>query len=107
LRRLQEQWDGIGHVPRSEMQRVENRMRTVEEAVRAAEEQAWTRTNPETQARVHSVTSQLETAIKNLRAKLAEAQAAGDELMIESVSQDLSARENLLDQVRRSARDLK
>ncbi|WNB87352.1 DUF349 domain-containing protein [Cellulomonas sp. ATA003] len=51
LRSIQDRWDAAGKVPRADLQRVEGRLRAVENAVRDADQSAWTRGNPETRAR--------------------------------------------------------
>jgi hypothetical protein len=79
LRSIQERWDAIGHVPRDARDRVEGRLRKVEEAVRSAEEAEWTRTNPEARARAEAAVSQLRTSIASLEADAEKARAAGNE----------------------------
>lgn len=55
LRPLQEQWDEIGHVPRADIDRVERRMRAVEDHLRGLEEEIWRKSNPETKARAEGM----------------------------------------------------
>ncbi|MDR1823777.1 MAG: DUF349 domain-containing protein [Bifidobacteriaceae bacterium] len=102
LRDLEDRWDAIGHVPRKDMDRVESRMKAVEDAVRAAEDQAWRRTNPETQARVDSMTSQLEAVIAGLEKKLVKVKATGDQAAIKALEEDLRGRRELLETLKQS-----
>ena len=46
LRDIQERWEKVGHVPRADRERVEGRLRRVEQAIREAEEARWRRTQP-------------------------------------------------------------
>ncbi len=69
LRDLQERWEEAGRVPRGDLQRVEGRLRAVENAVRDAEQAQWTRSNPETRARAEGAAAQLEAAIEALRGR--------------------------------------
>jgi uncharacterized protein DUF349 len=77
LRSLHDKWEAAGHVPRSDRDRVEGRLHAVDEAVRAAEESQWRRTNPEARARAEATVSQLQTSLTKLEAELAEAERSG------------------------------
>jgi hypothetical protein len=103
LRDLQDQWDKIGHVPRKDQDRVERRMKTVEDAVRAEEDLNWRRSNPETIARVSSMTSQLEAVIAGLEKKLEKVKATGDQTAITALEEDIKGRKLMLHTLRQSA----
>jgi hypothetical protein len=105
MRRLQDRFDEIGHVPRSDISAVEARMKAVEDAIRGEEDSRWKRSNPEARARTQSMTSQLEATIAELRTQLLEAQAAQDPKKVATLKEALAAREAWLDQVRKSASD--
>jgi hypothetical protein len=79
LRSIHERWEAVGHVPRNSKDEVENRLRTVDDAVRAAEEAEWARSNPEARARAEATVSQLRTSIAGLEKDAAAARAAGNE----------------------------
>ncbi|MDX5319290.1 MAG: DUF349 domain-containing protein, partial [Actinomycetes bacterium] len=102
LRTLQDRWDAAGRVPRSEVSKVEGRMRAVEKAIKDVEDHEWRRSNPETKARVQGATSQLENAISALEDELAAAEAAGDAKTIAAAREALEARRAWLDQLQRS-----
>lgn len=105
LRDLQERWEEAGRVPRGDLQRVEGRLRAVENAVRDAEQAQWTRTNPETRARAEGAAAQLEAAIEGLEADLAAAQGRGDARAVKDLETALTARRAWLEQVVRAAED--
>ncbi|ARU53055.1 hypothetical protein JOE63_002305 [Cellulosimicrobium cellulans] len=105
LRDLQERWEEAGRVPRGDLQRVEGRLRAVENAVRDAEQAQWTRTNPETRARAEGAAAQLESAIEGLEADLAAAQSRGDARAVKDLETALTARRAWLEQVVRAAED--
>ncbi|WP_230977543.1 DUF349 domain-containing protein [Georgenia yuyongxinii] len=105
LRPLQDKWDAAGKVPRNDVQRVEGRMRAVEQAVRDAEQAAWHKTDPEKKARAEGAAAQLEASIKALEADLAKARDTGDDTQIAEAQAALDARRAWLDQVQRTARD--
>ena len=79
LRGIQERWEAAGEVPRNDRDRVEGRLKKVETAVRAAEQEVWRRSNPEARARAESASSQLRRSIEQLEARAAQARAAGRE----------------------------
>ncbi|MGB3186584.1 MAG: DUF349 domain-containing protein [Ornithinimicrobium sp.] len=97
LRSIQDRWDAVGKVPRSDMQRIEGRLRRVEQTVRDREDHKWKRVNPELNARARSMVEQLEAAVKGLQAEVQAAQAAGDEAAIRTAEQALSARREWLE----------
>ncbi|WP_251150901.1 DUF349 domain-containing protein [Cellulosimicrobium sp. Marseille-Q4280] len=105
LRDVQERWEQAGRVPRGDLQRVEGRLRAVENAVRDAEQAQWTRTNPETRARAEGAAAQLESAIEALEADLAAAQERGDKRAVADLETALTARRAWLEQVVRAAED--
>ncbi len=105
LRGIQDRWDAAGKVPRADIQRMEARLRAVEQAVRAAEDRAWHRANPQTRARAEGVAAQLQQVIAALEADLAAAEAVGDARRATEARSALEARRSWLEQVERAARD--
>ena len=105
LESIRDRWEAAGKVPRADMQRVESSLRQVEDAVRAAEDDQWRRSNPETKARSNSMLSQLEDAIAGLEDDLAKAQAKGVESKIRSAQEALDARRLWLETLQKSAAD--
>ena len=87
-------------VPRKDVKRIEGRMRAVEQAVREAEELQWKKTSPEHAARASLFAAQLEGAVQDLEAKLAKAEASGDEKRAARVRKELETKQTWLDQAR-------
>lgn len=106
LQSIRDRWEDAGKVPRADIQRVEAGLRSVEDAVRKADEDHWKRTDPEAKARTNSALSQLEAAISALQEDLAKAQAKGDAKKIKNAEEALAARQAWLDQIRKSADEL-
>lgn len=79
LRDIRDRWNTEGHVPRSDRARVEGRLRKVEDAVRAAEEREWQRTNPEARARAEATVAQLRESIAKLESSAEKARERGKE----------------------------
>nr|WP_269811150.1 DUF349 domain-containing protein [Kineosporia rhizophila] len=102
LRDLQVRWDEAGKVPRNDMQRIEGRLRRVEQAVRDAEQDKWRRSNPEARARANDMVSQLERTIADAEADLAKAQASGNARKIKELEQSLASRRAWLEQAQQA-----
>ncbi len=105
LQSIRDRWEDAGKVPRADMGRVEARLREVEDAVQAAEQEHWQRTNPETKARTNSALSQLESTIASLEDDLAAAEKNGDARRISEAREALEARRQWLDMLQKSAQD--
>jgi hypothetical protein len=102
FRSIGDRWDAAGKVPRAQMKSLEGRLRKVEDAIRAAEQDSWRRSNPEARARAEGTVGQLESLIEGLEADLAAARADGDEATITAAEEALEARRTWLTQARRA-----
>lgn len=98
LRGIQERFEAAGMVPRADVKRIEGRMRAVEQAVREAEDLQWKKTSPEHAQRASLFATQLQGAVEDLQAKLAKAEAAGDEKRAAKVRKELETKQAWLDQ---------
>ncbi|HEY8589999.1 MAG TPA: DUF349 domain-containing protein, partial [Naasia sp.] len=94
---IQRRWDEIGKVPREQVKTVNDRLRRVETAVKALEDEHWRRSNPETKARSEGLAAQLHSAIEKLETELAEAQKTGDARKVKAAEEALAARKVWLD----------
>ncbi|MDQ0380010.1 DUF349 domain-containing protein [Amycolatopsis thermophila] len=75
LRRIQEQWDEIGKVPRERIRELDGRLKAVQDRIREVEDSQWRRSDPEAQARA----AQFRERVEQFEAQAAKARAAGDE----------------------------
>ncbi|WP_246669961.1 DUF349 domain-containing protein [Arthrobacter zhaoguopingii] len=105
LQSIRDRWEEAGKVPRADIGRMDAGLRRVEDAVKAAEDEHWHKTNPETKARTNSALSQLQSTIATLKDDLAAAEKAGDAKRISTAKEALSAREQWLEMLQRSAQD--
>ncbi|WEV71849.1 DUF349 domain-containing protein [Bifidobacterium sp. ESL0790] len=71
LANIQDEWDQIGYVPREDMHRIESRLDAVDNKIKAVEEAAWKKSDPEADARVSSFENQLKAQLDELDAKIA------------------------------------
>jgi soluble cytochrome b562 len=101
LRSIHERWETAGHVPREVMRTIEGRLRRVEDAVRAAEQREWRRTNPEARARAEVTVAQLRASIADLESQAA-AHAAADPEKAKQAQEALAARRSWLEQAERA-----
>jgi Domain of Unknown Function (DUF349) len=101
LRSIHERWETAGHVPREVMRSIEGRLRRVEDAVRAAEQREWRRTNPEARARAELTVAQLRASIADLESQLAE-HATADPEKAKQAEEALVARRSWLEQAERA-----
>lgn len=75
LGKLQAEWAKIGHVPKDDVRKLEDRMRKVEKSISEAQADEWRRSDPAAKARSNSLVEQLEGVISQLEAELASAPA--------------------------------
>lgn len=102
LRGVQERWEAAGHVPREARDRVEGRLRRVEEAVRAAEQGEWRRANPEARARAEDAVAKLRAAIEKLERQSARAREGGQERAAAEAATAAAARREWLAEAERT-----
>ena len=107
LREIQETWEKAGHVPRNEKEKIERRLKAVEDAIRKVSEEQWHRTKPEVVERANSLVSSFETSIAKLEKQLAAAIAAAKSSEEEKLSAQLAQAKELLEAARSGAATLK
>lgn len=96
LHRVQARWDEVGRVPRDRFREVEDQLRRIEAHVRKLDDEHWSNTNPEKQARQSGMSSQLHEAIARLEQDVAAAEAAGDPKRLREAQEALAARQSWL-----------
>jgi Domain of Unknown Function (DUF349) len=99
-------WSAIGRVPRDAIRPLESRLRAVENAVKAAEDERWRRTNPEAKARAADTAAKLEAQIAALEERAAQAEARGDHLAAREATASAATYREWLAQAQRTASDL-
>jgi hypothetical protein len=99
LRKIQERYDAVGHVPRGVMRQLEDRMQAVEQKVRGAADAG----RPRAAAENPMVTS-MRAAVTKAEEQLAKAEAAGDQRRIGEAQANLATRREWLAEAEKSAR---
>ncbi|PVG82869.1 DUF349 domain-containing protein [Nocardioides gansuensis] len=105
FRDIADRWDAAGKVPRDRMKDLEGRMRKVEQAIRAVEDDQWRRSDPEKSARADDMIGKLEAGIAETEARLEAARAAGDARKTKELEEALASRQAFLEMARRAAAD--
>jgi hypothetical protein len=105
FRDIAERWDAAGKVPRDRIRDLEGRIRKVEQAIKAVEDEQWRRSDPEKSARADDMISKLEAAIAQVEADLEKARSAGDTRRVASLEENLESRRQFLEMARRAAAD--
>ncbi|MDR1833103.1 MAG: DUF349 domain-containing protein, partial [Propionibacteriaceae bacterium] len=98
FRSFLESYNAIGRVPREQMRSLDARVRTLENAVRNAEEDEWRRTDPTARARAEETVSMLTAEIEKLTAKIAKAEAKGDQAAADKAKESVKTYESWLKQ---------
>jgi len=91
LRKIQERYDAIGHVPRGAMRQLEDRMRAVEEKFRGAVESTRPRVEPE-----NPLLTSMRAAVTKAEEQLAKAQASGNATRITEAEAAVATRREWL-----------
>ncbi|HEY4626332.1 MAG TPA: DUF349 domain-containing protein [Blastococcus sp.] len=98
LRKIQDRYDAIGHVPRAVMRQLEDRMQAVEQKIRGAADSSRARTAPE-----NPMVASMRSAVAKAEEQLAKAEAAGDQRRIEEARANLATRQEWLAEAEKSA----
>jgi hypothetical protein len=105
FRDLADRWDAAGKVPRDRMKELEGRIRKVEQAIRAVEDEQWSRSDPEKSARADDMITKLEAGIAETQARLDKASAAGDARKVKDLEGELANKQAFLDMAKKAAAD--
>jgi hypothetical protein len=105
-RDILQRWSAIGRVPRDAIRPLESRLRAVENAIKAAEDERWQRTNPEAKARATDTAAKLEVQIAALEERAAQAEARGDHKAAREAAASVATYREWLAQAQRTASDL-
>ena len=93
LTRIQREWDEVGRIfPRDKERALDDKLRVIEQALKAREDVDWKKNNPETKARANDMSSQLHEAIEKLEAELTAAEKSGDTKAAKAAADALEAR---------------
>lgn len=102
---IAERWEEAGKVPRSRIKELDGRLKTVENAIRAAEDKKWQRSDPEKSARADDMVAKLEFSIDGIERDLQAARDRGDTAAVAKLESDLESRRSFLEMARKASSD--
>jgi len=97
LKPIQEEWSKIGHVPRKDKEKIESRLKSIEEAIRNAEKNELNRTDPAKSARAQSTMELLEVKLVKTEKERDAAIAKGDTKKADSLTSTIESQKMLLE----------
>lgn len=107
LRDLQDRWEKAGDIPRGDRDRLERRLKRVEESIRTAEADSWKRSNPEARSRAESTANAFSGAIEKLEKQHAAALAKGDAAAAAKIADQIEGTKALLAAAEKAAHDFR
>lgn len=107
LREIQDRWEKAGDIPRADRDRLEKRLKRVEDAIRNAESDSWKRSNPEARSRAESTAHAFSGAIEKLQRQHDEAAAKGDQAAAIRISEQIEGTRALLAAAEKAASDFR
>ena len=105
LREIQDRWEKAGDIPRSDRDRLERRLKRVEDAIRVAESESWKRSNPEARSRAESTAHAFSGAIEKLQKQHDAAIAKGDTGAAAKLAEQIEGTKALLAAAEKAASD--
>lgn len=106
MRGIQEAWEKAGHVPRVEKEKIERRLKAVEDAIRKTAEEQWNRSKPEVKDRANSLIASFEAALAKIEKEIEQARNAGKDKDVERLSASRELTAGLLAAAQEGAKDL-
>lgn len=107
LRSISERWEKAGDLPRADRDRLERRLKKVEDAIRGSEAESWKRSNPETRARAESTANAFTDGIAKLEAKRSKALDKGDLAEVDRIDASIASTRALLGAAEAAAAEFK
>ena len=96
LRGIQERWEAIGHVPRQDKERIERRLRVVEDTIRQADDRRSQSVDPARRARAEDTAERFRSALIRAEKDLDLARATGDQRRIDAAQAAVDSTRSLL-----------
>ncbi len=107
LREIQEKWEKAGHVPKADRDKIERRLKAVEDEVRKHVEDIWRKTKPEVIERANVLVSSFEKTLAKIEADIASALAKGDDKKAADLKAQQEKTKELLSAAQSGALELK
>ena len=105
LKPIQEEWSKIGHVSRKDKDKIESRLKAVEEAIRNAEKNELNRTDPAKSARAQSTMELIEAKLIKTEKERESALTSGDTKKAEKLALTIESQKMLLEATKTALAD--
>jgi hypothetical protein len=105
LKPIQEEWSKIGHVSRKDKDKIEARLKSVEEAIRNAEKNELNRTDPAKSARAQSTMELIEAKLIKTEKERESALSSGDTKKAEKLTLTIESQKMLLEATKTALAD--
>lgn len=105
LKPIQEEWSKIGHVSRKDKDKIEARLKSVEEAIRNAEKNELNRTDPAKSARAQSTMELIEAKLIKTEKERESALSSGDTKKAEKLALTIESQKMLLEATKTALAD--
>ena len=105
LKPIQEEWSKIGHVSRKDKDKIESRLKAVEEAIRNAEKNELNRTDPAKSARAQSTMELIEAKLIKTEKERESAISSGDTKKAEKLALTIESQKMLLEATKTALAD--
>ena len=105
LKPIQEEWSKIGHVSRKDKDKIEARLKSVEEAIRNAEKNELNRTDPAKSARAQSTMELIEAKLIKTEKERESAISSGDTKKAEKLALTIESQKMLLEATKTALAD--
>ena len=105
LKPIQEEWSKIGHVSRKDKDKIESRLKAVEEAIRNAEKNELNRTDPAKSARAQSTMELIEAKLVKTEKERESALSSGDTKKAERLALTIESQKMLLEATKTALAD--
>jgi hypothetical protein len=106
LRDIQEAWEKAGMVPRNDKDKIERRLKVVEDAIRKSQEEIWHRSKPEVVERANTLVTSFEGALVKLEKQIASALSAGKDAEVAKLKAQVDQTAALLEAAKSGASKL-
>ena len=105
LKPIQEEWSKIGHVSRKDKDKIESRLKAVEDAIRNAEKNELNRTDPAKSARAQSTMELIEAKLIKTEKERESALSSGDTKKAEKLALTIESQKMLLEATKTALAD--
>ena len=106
MREIQDAWEKAGHVPRADKDKIDRRLKVVEDAIRKVQDEIWHRTKPEVVERAAGLVASFEASLAKLDKQIEKATKDNKSAEVAKLTEQRDNVTSLLDAARNGASTL-